>query len=160
MVNPNQVYGRRQEFVAIAELLKRGYQVFQTLVDDEGIDCVVRKMIGGKPVYIDLQIKARSEQTKPKNAGYFPILKIPKPRPNYFFMFHSAHVDSYWLIPSQDMVEGKASSHKSGRNKGAFSVRLTNVTRAGPLPRPKYEPYLNEKGFELLDRTFSTLGKS
>jgi len=157
MTNPNQVYGRRQEFVAIAELLKRGYQVFQTLVDDEGIDCVVRRVVDGKPVYIDLQIKARSTKTKPKNAGYFPTLRIPAPRPNYFFMFHSAHVESYWLIPSEDLTNGKASRHKTGKSAGAFALRLTNPTKHGPKPRPKYEAYREERGFALLDEAIRKL---
>jgi len=35
-------FGKRQEFVAIAELLRRGFDVYLTLVDDQQIDCVVR----------------------------------------------------------------------------------------------------------------------
>jgi hypothetical protein len=35
-------FGKRQEFAAIAELLKRNYDVYSTLVDDQQIDCIVR----------------------------------------------------------------------------------------------------------------------
>ena len=35
-------FGKRQEYSVIAELLKRGFDVYMTLVDDQGIDCVVR----------------------------------------------------------------------------------------------------------------------
>ncbi|WP_229725834.1 hypothetical protein, partial [Calditerricola satsumensis] len=36
-------FGKRQEYVVIAELLRRGFDVYQTLVDDQGIDCVIRQ---------------------------------------------------------------------------------------------------------------------
>ena len=50
-------FGKRQEFGAIAELLRRGYDVYITLVDDQGIDCIVRQ---GPDKFYDVQIKARS----------------------------------------------------------------------------------------------------
>jgi len=53
-------FGKRQEYIAIAELLRRGYDVYMTLVDDQQIDCVVRVEVNSHPVYIDVQIKARS----------------------------------------------------------------------------------------------------
>jgi hypothetical protein len=36
-------FGKRQEFTVTAELLRRGYDVYQTLVDDQQIDCIIRK---------------------------------------------------------------------------------------------------------------------
>ena len=48
-------FGKRQEFGAIAELLRRGYDVYVTLVDDQGIDCIVRQ---GPRRYFDVQIRA------------------------------------------------------------------------------------------------------
>src|ERR1700758_4110328 len=41
-------FGKRQEFAAIAELLKRNYDVYLTLVDDQQIDCMVR--LGREPI--------------------------------------------------------------------------------------------------------------
>lgn len=51
-------FGRRQEYSVIAELLKRNFDVYMTLVDDQGIDCVIR--LDDKR-YVDVQIKARSK---------------------------------------------------------------------------------------------------
>jgi predicted AAA+ superfamily ATPase len=81
-------FGKRQEFIVISELLRRGYDVYQTLVDDQQIDCIVRK---GKqnPVYVDIQIKARSNRCSPKDAARFAGMVVESPRPNYFFIFHS-----------------------------------------------------------------------
>ena len=35
-------FGKRQEMVVFGELLRRGYDVYLTLVDDQQIDCIVR----------------------------------------------------------------------------------------------------------------------
>ena len=35
-------FGKRQEYSVIAELLKRGFDVYMTLVDDQGIMCCGR----------------------------------------------------------------------------------------------------------------------
>ena len=53
-------FGKRQEYIAVAELLRRGFDVYMTLVDDQQIDCIVRQEKNGKLRYLDLQIKARS----------------------------------------------------------------------------------------------------
>jgi len=54
-------FGKRQEYVVVAELLKRGFDVYMTLVDDQGIDCVIRI---DDQTYIDFQIKARANTAK------------------------------------------------------------------------------------------------
>jgi len=61
-------FGKRQEFVAIAELLRRGFDVYLTLVDDLQIDCIIPQEVNGEPVYLDVQIKARSLKANNPNA--------------------------------------------------------------------------------------------
>lgn len=36
-------FGKRQEYIAVAELLRRGFDVYMTLVDDQQIDCAFRQ---------------------------------------------------------------------------------------------------------------------
>ena len=97
----NASYGKRQEFKAIAKLLELGYDVYSTLVDDMGIDCIIR--INNKR-YLDIQIKARSKTCLLKNRGYFPLLTIKEKTDNYFFIFYSEEIDTYWVLPSQDII--------------------------------------------------------
>ena len=70
-------FGKRQEYIAVAELLRRDHDVYMTLVDDQQIDCVIRR---GDHDYVDLQIKARSNNCQPKDAGRFAAMEIPRPR--------------------------------------------------------------------------------
>jgi hypothetical protein len=68
-------FGRRHEYIAAAELLKRGFDIYMTLVDDQGIDCIIRL---DENRYIDVQIKARSRTAKYGN--FFAAMQF-KPRP-------------------------------------------------------------------------------
>lgn len=133
-------FGKRQEFGAIAELLRRGYDVYVTLVDDQGIDCLVRQ---GPETYFDVQIKARSSECVAKNAAFFPQLKVDHPRANYVFVFYSEAIGergTYWVIPSTHIARpGFAPSMKSGPRRGCFSLKLSNNLR----PRPKFAPYVD-----------------
>ena len=131
-------FGKRQEFVAIAELLRRGFDVYLTLVDDQGIDCIVR-LDCDPPTYLDIQIKARSRSAK--QPGTFARLDVPNPRPNYFFIFYSEAADSYWIMSSLDVV-AKANVGKSGKTEGKFRLDFVNVSVSGEVrPRPKWDQY-------------------
>lgn len=138
-------FGKRQEFVAIAELLRRGFDVYLTLVDDQGIDCIVR-LDRDPPIYLDVQIKARSKDAK--QPGTFAALDVPNPRPNYIFIFYSEAADCYWVMSSLDLV-AEANVGKSGGAEGKFSLKFVNVSVGGEArPRPKWEKYRDH--FDLL----------
>ncbi len=142
-------FGKRQEFVAIAELLRRGLDVYLTLVDDQQIDCVVRKEVSGEPVYLDIQIKARSKECNPRNAGTFAALEVRNPRRNFFFIFYSEQADCYWVLPSLELIK-EANRNKTGQNAGKYRIVFTNLSRktGQVVPRPRFETYRNN--FELL----------
>lgn len=144
-------YGKRQEFKAIAKLLELEFDVYSTLVDDQGIDCIIRI---DPTRYLDIQLKARSiDNCILKDRGYFPQLSITEPRDNYFFIFYSQQADSYWVIHCVDIINMatkggyNVSRMKSGKNKGKYSIRVAGVN-CNPLPQ--FEKYRNRNGFELL----------
>ena len=139
--------GKRQEYVAIAELLRRDFDVYMTHVDDKQIDCVVR-LYRRKPVYLDDQIKARSRTAN--HPGTFAAVKLNKPRPNYFFIFYSEAADQYWVMPSLDFVR-EANVSKSGANEGKYKIVFTNTRSNGDVvPRPRFNDFLNN--FDLLEQ--------
>jgi hypothetical protein len=147
----NASYGKRQEYKAIAKLLELGFDVYQTLIDDQAIDCIIR-LPGGKR-YLDIQIKARSKTCVLKSRGFFPLLPILNPRDNYFFILYSEHTDNYWILPCTEIVRLAAESgtnvhvNRGGSNKGKYAVR-TMGANGNVFERMK--PYMNESGFALL----------
>ena len=142
-------FGKRQKFIAIAELLRRGFDVNIPLVDNQQVDCIIRKIVNGKPVYIDIQIKARSKDCKPYDAARFAAMTI-NPRDNYFFIFYSEQLDTYWVIPSKELVK-IASQNKKGKNKGKYHINLAGYSKTKKLvyPLQKFKKY--ENNFKLLE---------
>lgn len=137
-------FGRRQEYSAIARLLCEGIDVYATLVDDQGIDCVIRK---NATTYYDIQIKARSKDCLPIDAGRFAAMTIADPRPNYYFIFYSEQVDKFWVMSSVDLVQ-IANRNKKGNNVGKYHILFTGVKQGKVYPLPKFQKY--EDAFHLL----------
>lgn len=137
-------FGKRQEYVAVAELLKRGFDVYMTLVDDQQIDCVVRMEINTHPIYIDVQIKARSRTAK--QPGTFAALEVRDPRSNFMFVFYSEAADTYWVMPSLDLTH-EATRNKEGTHAGKYSINFTNTGRGGLVrPRPRFDSWMDNWG--------------
>ena len=136
-------FGKRQEYIAVARLLQLGFDVYMTLVDDQQIDCVVRLEKDRSLRYLDIQIKARSKEAK--HAGTFAAMFVHKPRPDFWFIFYSEIMDTYWIIPSLDLVKF-ASVNKggtTGKNTGKLTIVLANKIKSGWKPRPKFSKYVN-----------------
>ena len=138
-------FGKRQELIAMGGLLRQGFDVYSTMVDDQQIDCIVR-LPGDPPVYVDIQIKARSKSAK--QPGTFAAMEIRKPRGNFFFLFYSEAADCYWIMPSLELVH-LASRNKSGKYAGRYTIVFTNKPASGRVqPLPKWSRY--ENNFDLL----------
>lgn len=141
-------FGKRQEFVAMGELLKRGFDVYMTLVDDQQIDCIVRIDGPKGPSYRDIQIKARSKECNPSHGAVFAAMEIRNPRRGFFFIFYSERAESYWVIPSLEIAD-HAYQNKSGNNKGKYKLQLARLDRDGKLrPFKSVEQY--QGAFDLL----------
>ena len=146
-------FGKRQEYIAVAELLRRGFDVYMTLVDDQQIDCIIRQEKGDGLRYLDIQIKARSADAK--HAATFAALTVRDPRPNFWFIFYSEDTGkngTYWVMPSLHLARlanvNKGGQNKQGKNKGKLTIKLANQTKTGWKPRPKFSVYQN--AFHLL----------
>ncbi|MBN1325741.1 hypothetical protein JW977_02055 [Candidatus Falkowbacteria bacterium] len=136
-------FGKRQEYSVVAELLKRGFDVYMTLVDDQGIDCVIR--LSDKK-YIDVQIKARSKTAK--HGNFFAAMTV-NPRNNFFWIFYTEYDNNLWIIPSKELVK-LCQINKSGENVGKMHLLLPKSDKG--LKAIKYNKYKNENGFKLLKR--------
>jgi hypothetical protein len=134
-------FGKRQEYTVVAELLRHNFDVYMTLVDDQGIDCIIRL---DHNRYVDIQIKARSKTAQQWN--FFAAMKI-EPQDNYFFIFYLESNDTMWVMPSNDVVRYSI-MNKSGANAGKFSLTLpkSNETEKAKI----FSKYKGENGLELL----------
>ncbi len=133
-------FGKRIEYWIIGLLLKEGFDVFIPLVDDDGIDAIIRGRNGRK---IDLQIKARSKHVAFGDAALFAALTHPEERDGYFFLFYSERLDLMWLMSSADFI-AQASQNKNGKNIGKRSVWFNgrNTKAQTEHPHARFNPWL------------------
>lgn len=147
-------YGKRQEFVVIGELLRRGHDVYLTLVDDQQVDCVIREKLARSwpptrwPRCLDVQIKARSKAAK-LPARFGPI-DFSKCRPNWYFILHSERLHATWVFPSLQLRE----LFNRGRSFGSHTIDLHRMRHGKPIAKDEYDKFRDGEGFEALDRAF------
>ena len=110
-------FGKRIEFWLIGKMMKEGLDVYVPLVDDFGIDAVIRKSNGE---FIELQIKASSMSVKFGAAALFAAI-THEPRRNYFFLFYSERMNLMWLLSSEDFIK-ESTQNKNGKNFGKRSI--------------------------------------
>jgi hypothetical protein len=132
------------EYWLIGKMLKEGLDVYVPLVDDFGIDAVIRKRDNS---FIEVQIKARSNTVLEASAAQFAAIDHPTVRKNYYFVFYSERLDAMWVMSSEEFIK-EAVQNQNGRGAGKRSIwfngtktdRNTNTRRA--YRRPRYEQYL------------------
>ena len=147
-------FGERIEYVVIGELLKRGFDVYKTLVDDQQIDCILRFEKSNKVDYVDIQIKARSRNCKPYDAARFAAMNISKPREKYYFIFYSEHLGKYWVFPSLELTK-IASQNKEGKNKGKYHINLAGYSKK--YDKILYEGTIHEENYKKYENAFNLL---
>jgi hypothetical protein len=138
-------FGKRQEYSVIAELLKRDFDVYMTLVDDQGIDCIIRL---DNERYLDIQIKARSKKAQQWN--FFAAMSF-KPRDNFYFILYTERDNNFWVMPSKDVM-ALGIKNKSGLNAGKISLTLPKIDTSSKAL--KFKKYKNDNGFNLLKTLF------
>jgi len=59
------------------------------------------------------------------------------------FVFYSEGADTYWVMPSLDLVK-QAACNKEGVNAGKYSIVFTNLRKDGrPYPRPRFDEWID-----------------
>lgn len=77
-------FGKRMEYNLIGKMLMEGLDVYLPLVDDHGVDCVIKKEDG---TFIEVQIKARSNEVTDGDAALFSAITHDLTKNFYFVCF-------------------------------------------------------------------------
>lgn len=135
------------EYWVIGRMLKEGLDVYVPMVDDFGIDAVIRKADNH---FIEVQIKARSSAVKFRDAGLFAAIVHPEVRKNYYFVFYSERLGTTWIMSSEEFVQ-EAVQNKSGKNIGKRSIWFNGTKRdkasgqAQEYAKQRYDKYRDER---------------
>ena len=110
-------FGKRMEYYLVGQMLMEGLDVYLPLVDDHGVDCIIKKPDG---MFIEVQIKARSNKVTPGDAGLFAAI-THECTPNFYFVFFSERLDSMWIMSSEEFLQ-ECVTNKTGKNAGSHSI--------------------------------------
>lgn len=110
-------FGKRMEYYLIGLMLKEGLDCYVPLVDDDGIDVIIRKKDG---TYIEVQIKARSNDVKDGDGALFAAITHER-RENYYFLFYSEKLRTMWIMSSEEFLQ-ECTTNKTGKNCGKRSI--------------------------------------
>ena len=94
-------FGKRMEYNLVGKMLMEGLDVYLPLVDDHGVDCVIKKEDG---TFIEVQIKARSSEVTDGDAALFAAI-THELTPNFYFVFYSERLDLMWIAQSFDHAD-------------------------------------------------------
>lgn len=133
-------FGKRIEHFLIGQMLKEGLDVYLPVVDDKGIDAVVRRPDGS---YVEVQIKARSKSVREGDAALFAAIEHEH-RPNYWFVFYSERIGengTMWIMSSKEFIE-ESSQNKNGKNVGKRSIWFNGTRQGIEYVKKRYEKYI------------------
>ena len=133
-------FGKRMEYNLISKMLIEGLDVYLPLVDDHGVDCIVKKSDG---TFIEIQIKARSNTVSAGDAALFAAIPHEK-RDNFYFVFYSERMETMWILSSEEFLE-ECVTNKTGKNAGKRTIWF-NGHKKDPSTGEKKE-YCYNRGY-------------
>lgn len=131
-------FGKRMEYNLVGKMLMEGLDVYLPLVDDHGVDCVIKKADG---TFIEVQIKARSTEVRDGDASLFAQI-YHEHTENFFFVFYAERLQTMWILSSEEFL-AECSTNKTGKHIGSRSIWF-NGNRTNKLTGKK-EEYCKER---------------
>jgi hypothetical protein len=136
-------FGKRMEYWIIGKMIKEGLDVYVPLVDDMGIDAVVRRPDGS---FVEIQIKARSKSVLSGDAALFAAM-THELRDNYWFIFYSERMDKMWIMTSEEFIK-ESNQNRNGINAGKRSIWFNGKKKDKKTgeytehTKPQFEKYI------------------
>jgi len=141
-------FGKRMEYKMVGDMLMEGLDCYVPLVDDHGVDCVIKKSNG---TFIEVQIKARSKTVAEGDAALFAAIYHDY-KPNFYFVFYSERLDLMWIMSSEEFLK-ECVTNKTGKNAGKRSIWF-NGNKINKLTGVK-EEYCYQKYEKYIAKDFS-----
>ena len=141
-------FGKRIEFMLIGKMLMEGLDCYIPLIDDHGVDCVIKKSNGK---FIEIQIKARSKEVNKGDEALFAAI-THKETENFYFVFYSESLDTMWIMTSKEFLS-ECATNKNGKNTGKHTIWF-NGCKKNPQTGQK-EAYCHKRFNKYIRKDFS-----
>ncbi len=136
-------FGKQMEYWIISLMLKEGLEIYTPFVDDDAIDLIIKKSNG---TFIEIQIKARSKTVAIGHGARFEM-SYHKKRKNYFFVFYSERLKTFWIMSSEEFLK-RSSQNKVGKHIGRRSISFNGKHKDGKTGKyteplhPRFNKYI------------------
>ena len=136
-------FGKRMEYKLVGDMLMEGLDCYLPLVDDHGVDCVIKKEDG---TFIEIQIKARGLEVKDGDAALFAAISHEY-QPNFYFVFYSERLQTMWILSSEEFLK-ECVTNKTGKNVGKHSIwfngnrKNKETNKKEEYCYPRFEKYI------------------
>ena len=136
-------FGKRMEYKLVGDMLMEGLDCYLPLVDDHGVDCVIKKEDG---TFIEIQIKARGLEVKDGDAALFAAISHEY-QPNFYFVFYSERLQTMWILSSEEFLK-ECVTNKTGKNVGKHSIwfngnrKYKETNKKEEYCYPRFEKYI------------------
>lgn len=135
-------FGKRMEYNLIGKILMEGLDCYVPLVDDHGVDCIIKKPDG---TFIEIQIKARSSAVTDGDAALFAAITHELTE-NFYFVFYSERLETMWIMSSDEFLK-ECVTNKTGKNAGKHSIwfngnRKDASGQKKEYCKPQFEKYV------------------
>ena len=141
-------FGKQMEYWIISLMLKEGLDVYVPFVDDDAIDLIIKKSNG---TFIEIQIRARSKTVAIGHGASFEM-GYHKKRKNYFFVFYSERLKTFWIMSSEEFLK-HSNLNKAGKHIGRRGIRFNRKQK--DKTTGKYKEPLRERFKKYIAKDFS-----
>lgn len=141
-------FGKRMEYNIIGNMLMEGLDCYVPLVDDHGVDCIIKREDGQ---FIEIQIKARSDEVKFGDAALFAAIEHQFQH-NFYFVFYSQRLNTKWILSSKEFLD-ECVTNITGKNLGKHSIWFNGKRRNPDTGEP--EEYCKSQFEKYIAKDFS-----
>lgn len=130
--------GKGVEHFLFSWMIKKGLDVYLPIVDDKGIDAIVRLDSGN---FAEIQIKSSSREVKEGDRGLFANIHHELSE-NFWFIFHSEGMERYWLLSSKELIDFTSPQSASDKAKGRRRIKFTKIKKGKEVLKPEFEQFV------------------
>jgi hypothetical protein len=134
--NVSTRFGKHVEHHIISLMLKTGLDVFLPVIDNHGVDMVVKRPDGK---FAEVQIKARSKDAK--CPAFFPDIRHKEPISYFWFVFYVGRFDAMLLLSSREfyLLSG---GEKQEDKEYLRQIRFDGKVNGESCIQLKYQKYI------------------
>ena len=116
------------EYKIVGDMLMEGLDCYMPLVDDHGVDCVIKREDGVSSWVIAENNAASPSVTSFDLALICISMNTPSSRfitheltPNFYFVFYSERLEKTWILSSKEFLD-ECVTNKKGKNIGKHGI--------------------------------------